>query len=71
MNWIMVLAGVYFPYEMNKLFNVEHFFLFHSVLCLFGALFVWFVVPETKNFNLLQIQLEIDDTLKFLPYIHI
>jgi len=71
MNWLMVLASVYFPYEMNKLFNVEHFFLFHSVLCLFGALFAWRIVPETKKFNLPQIQWEISATLEFAPYVYI
>ncbi|KAF0757697.1 solute carrier family 2, facilitated glucose transporter member 10-like [Aphis craccivora] len=41
MNWLMVLAGVYFPYEMNESF-----------------------VPETKKFNLPQIQWEIYATLE-------
>ncbi|XP_027853963.2 facilitated trehalose transporter Tret1-2 homolog [Aphis gossypii] len=70
-NWLMVLASVYFPYEMNKFFSVEHFFLFHSVLCLFGALFAWRIVPETKKINLPQIQWEISATLEFAPYVYI
>jgi len=65
----MMLAGVYFPYEINKFFEIEYIFLIYFFLCLFGALFAWRFIPETKKITLAQIQLEIDASFEVISYI--
>jgi hypothetical protein len=68
-NWLLVLASAYFPYEMNKFFDIEYVFLFHFVLCLSGALFVWRFVPETKKISLIDVQRQLDIDYEHIYYI--
>ncbi|XP_026811287.1 facilitated trehalose transporter Tret1-like [Rhopalosiphum maidis] len=68
-NWLLVLASAYFPYEMNKFFDIEYLFLFHFVLCLSGALFVWWFVPETKKISLIDVQRQLDVDYEHIYYI--
>ncbi|XP_060836262.1 solute carrier family 2, facilitated glucose transporter member 3-like [Rhopalosiphum padi] len=68
-NWLLALASAYFPYEMNKFFAIEHVFLFHIVLCLCGALFMWRFVPETKQFSLIDVQRQLDIDYEHIYYI--
>ncbi|CAH1707558.1 unnamed protein product [Aphis gossypii] len=68
-NWLMMLAGAYFPNENNTFLEIEYVFLVRFVLCLFGALFAWWFIPETKKISLTQIQLEIDANFEVISYI--
>ncbi|XP_026811149.1 solute carrier family 2, facilitated glucose transporter member 3-like [Rhopalosiphum maidis] len=68
-NWLLVLASAYFPYEMNKFFEIEYIFLFYFVLCLCGALFVWRFLPETKQFSLIDVQRQLDIDYEHINYI--
>jgi len=64
-----MLAGAYFPNENNTFLEIEYVFLVRFVLCLFGALFAWWFIPETKKISLTQIQLEIDADFEVISYI--
>ncbi|XP_025199054.1 facilitated trehalose transporter Tret1-like [Melanaphis sacchari] len=68
-HWLMVLAGIYFPYELTKFLEIDYFFLVYFVLCLFGALFAWWFVVETKQISLSRVQWEIDASLGIISYI--
>jgi len=52
MNWLMVLAGVYFPYEMNESFKIEHFFLISLLVILIWCIICVEVCTRNKKIQL-------------------
>jgi len=68
-NWLIVLSGVCFPYEINKCLDTEYVFMVNLVLCLFSALFAWWIVPETKKKSLAQVQWDVAANFEVISYI--
>lgn len=58
-NWLLVFGVTFVPNIIVKSVGNDGLFTTYSVCCYLGAMFVWFVVPETKNKTLAQIQMEL------------
>lgn len=56
----MVFAVTFSRHEMEKLMGIYGIFIAYGVFCVIGAVFVSFVVPETKNKSLTEIQSELE-----------
>lgn len=55
----MVFAVTFVTFETINLIGFLGLFWMYSFCCALGALFVWFMVPETKNKSLAEIQLKL------------
>jgi SP family facilitated glucose transporter-like MFS transporter 8 len=58
-NWILVFAVTYLMFVTTDSIGFLGLFWIYSLFCILGALFVWFIVPETKNKSLVEIQLNL------------
>lgn len=52
----MVFVVTFLPSKITKLIGFKGLFLTYSLFCFIGGLFVIFVIPETKNKSLDEIQ---------------
>lgn len=60
-NWTLVFVVTYVSNELSEWLGEGGCFLTFSVFCLLGAVFTIFIIPETKNKTLADIQLELSN----------
>lgn len=58
-NWILVFAVTFLTFVATDSIGFLGLFWMYSLFCALGALFVWYMVPETKNKSLNEIQLKL------------
>ncbi|XP_015371045.1 PREDICTED: facilitated trehalose transporter Tret1 [Diuraphis noxia] len=58
-NWFLVFAVTFLTFEATNSIGFLGLFWMYSFFCALGALFVWYMVPETKNKSLNEIQLKL------------
>lgn len=68
-NWMMVFAVTYSPHEITQLIGINGLFITYSVFCMLSAIFIWLVLPETKNKSLTEIQSELAGKIETTPVI--
>uniref|UniRef100_A0A2H8TYH7 Facilitated trehalose transporter Tret1 n=1 Tax=Melanaphis sacchari TaxID=742174 RepID=A0A2H8TYH7_9HEMI len=66
-NWTLVFVVTYVSTELTRWLGQAGCFLTFSVFCLMGAAFAAFIVPETKNKTLAEIQLKLVGKSEVLP----
>ncbi|XP_012255571.1 facilitated trehalose transporter Tret1-like [Athalia rosae] len=59
LNWMMAFIVTRFYNDLLAIFGQHTMFWIFSVICAMGAVFVVFIVPETKGKSLEQIQIEL------------
>ncbi|KAE9522930.1 hypothetical protein AGLY_016561 [Aphis glycines] len=58
-NWILVFAVTFLTFVTTESIGFLGLFWVYSLFCMLGAIFVWYIVPETKNNSLNEIQLKL------------
>lgn len=58
-NWVMVFVITFFPSMMVPYVGLQGIFIMFGLFCLSSVAFIIFVVPETKNKSLVEIQMEL------------
>jgi len=66
-NWTLVFVVTYVSTELIRWLGQAGCFLIFSAFCLMGAAFAAYIVPETKNKTLAEIQLKLVGKSKILP----
>lgn len=68
-NWTMVIAISYIPTNdiICSSTGIGVYLIVYSVTCLFGATFVWCLLPETKNISLAEIQEKLAESWGRIP----
>ncbi|XP_025205741.1 facilitated trehalose transporter Tret1-like [Melanaphis sacchari] len=66
-NWILVFAVTFLTLVVKDSIGLSGLFWIYSLFCLLGAIFVWYIVPETKNKSLSEIQLKLSGNNNLQP----
>jgi len=66
-NWIFVFAVTFLTFVTTESIGFLGLFWIYSLFCMLGAIFVWYIVPETKNKSLTEIQLKLSGNDNLQP----